>query len=149
MMYARRLSVGLVFVAAAAVAGAAGAAELNVLSVDALEPALKQLAPAYETASKNKLKISYATADVIEKKIADQEDYDVVIVDKKITNKLRLAGRVPGGLIKTVAKKGPDLVYEVSTTNWTEEPLPARTLIEFLTTPKAVEVYKAKGLDPG
>jgi ABC-type molybdate transport system substrate-binding protein len=149
MMNVRRFSAGLVFLAAAVVAGGAGAAELKVLSVDAMKPALQQLAPAFKAASKNTLKIEYATAADIEKKIVGEEDYDIVIVDQAITKKLGGAAKVAAGSIKPVAKKGADQVYDVSTPNWTQKPLEAKALIDFLTTKKAEAVYKAKGLQPG
>jgi ABC-type molybdate transport system substrate-binding protein len=149
MMNVRRLSAGLVFLAAAVVAGGAGAAELKVLSVDAMQPALQELAPAFEAASKNKLKIEYATAAAIEKKIVAEEEYDVVIVDKPITAKLGATAKIAAGLVKAVAKKSPDLVYDASTTNWSQEPLAAKALVDFLAAPKAAEVFKAKGLQPG
>ena len=148
-MYASRWCVGLVFLAAAIAAGGAGAAELKVLSVDAMKPALQELAPAFETASKHKLKIDYATAEAIEKKIDGDEEYDVVIVDHAITSKLIAKAKIAGGLIKGLAKKGPDLVYDVSTTNFSMEPLAAKALVDFLAEPKATEVYKAKGFQPG
>jgi len=79
-----RVAAGLVFLAAATAAGGAGAAELKLISVEALKPALQELAPAFEAASKHKLKVDYGTADAVEKKIAD-EDYDVVILDAPAT----------------------------------------------------------------
>src|SRR5205085_4610556 len=123
-------------------------AELKVLSVDGLQPALQELAPSFETASKNKLKIDYATSAAIEKKIDAEEEYDVVILDHDITSKLIGKAKLAGGLIKPVAKKGADL-YDASTTNFSSEPLAAAALIDFLATPKAAEVYKAKSLQPG
>lgn len=141
MMTARRLTAALLFLTAAVAAGSAGAAELKVLSVDAMKPALQQLAPDLQTAAKEKVAIEYATAAAVEKKINDEESYDIVIVDKAIITKLEKAAKVPGGLIKPLAKD-----YEVGTTNWTEQPLAAKALIDYLAGPKAKEVYKAKGL---
>ena len=148
-MRVRRLTAGLVFLVAAVATANAGAAELKVLSVDAMRPALQQLAPAFEAATKNKLKIDYGTAAAVEKKITDEESYDVVIVDHSITAKLIGAAKIPGGLVKSLAKQNPDKVYDAATTNWTEQPLAAKALIDFLAAPKAAEVYKAKGLQPG
>ena len=148
-MNLKRLAGGIVFLAGLGMAGAAGAAELKVLSVEAMQPALQQLAPEFESASKHKLKIEYAAPAAIEKKIADEDDYDVVIVDKAIAMKMQGAAKIAGGLNKSVAKKDADHVYNASSTNWTQQPLPAKALIDFLSAPKAAEVYKAKGLQPG
>lgn len=132
---------GLVFLAAATAAGNAGAAQLKVLAVDAMKPALQQLAPAFEAASKNKLKIDYAAPAAIEKKMTAEEPYDVVIVDKAATTKMIVSAKLAGGVSEALAKD-----YVASSTNWTEEPLAVKALVDFLTSPKAKEVYKAKGL---
>ncbi len=149
MISIRQLTAGILFLAGAGVANDAGAVELKVLSVEAMRPALQQLAPAFEAVSKNKLKIDYATAAAIEKKIADEEEYDIVIVDNAITKKLDAAAKIAGGSTTALAKQSPDLSYDVSTTNWTQQPLADKELIKFLTAPKAAEVYKAKGMQPG
>jgi len=139
----------VLFVAIAALAGKAGAAELKLLSVEAMKPALQELVPAFESSAKHKLKIDYATAADIEKKVSAAEEYDVVIVDKPITNKLIAEAKVAGGVVKSLAKQN-EQVYDISTTNWTDEPLAAAALVNFLSAPKAADVYKAKGLQqPG
>ena len=135
----------LVFVAIAAMAGQAGAAELKLLSVEAMKPALQELAPAFEASAKHKIKVEYASATDIEKKVSAAEEYDAVIVDDTITKKLAAEAKVAGGLIKSLAKHD-NQVYDVSTTNWTDEPLAAKALVDFLAGPKAADVYKAKGL---
>lgn len=140
-MRVRRLTAGFLFLAAAVAAGGASAAELKVLAVEAMKPALQQLAPALQTAAKEKVEIEYATAAAIEKKMNDEEAYDVVILDKAGTTKLIGAAKLAGGLVETLAKD-----YQASSTNWTEQPLPTKALIDFLAGPKAKEVYKAKGL---
>jgi ABC-type molybdate transport system substrate-binding protein len=148
-MSMRGLTAGIVFLAAAAVAADAGAAELTVLSVEVMRPALQELGKEFEASSKHKLKIEYATAAAIEKKIDSEEEYDIVIVDAAITKKLDGAAKVAGGSTKEIAKQGPDHSYDVSTTNWTQQPHADKELIDFLTAPKAAEVYKAKGMQPG
>ena len=147
-MIAIRLTAALLFLGAAAMAGEAGAAELKLLSSEAMKPALQELAPAYEAASKNKLKIEYGAPEAVEKKIDSQEEYDVVILDKPRVDKLYSAAKVAGGSMKPVAKQGAD-TYIAASPNTTEQPLPAMALIDFLHGPKAIEVYKAKGLQPG
>lgn len=136
-----RLTAAFLFLAAAVAAGNAGAAELKVLSVDTMKPALQQLAPALEAASKSKLKIEYASAAAIEKKMTAEEPYDVVIVDTATTKKLIGSAKLAGGLSEPLAKD-----YVGSSTNWTEQPLAVKATIDYLTGPKAKEVYKAKGL---
>ena len=60
-MIVMRLTAALLFLGA--IAGQAGAAEVKLLSVEAMKPALQELAPAFETASKHKLKIEYGTPE--------------------------------------------------------------------------------------
>ena len=143
-----RLTAGMVFLATAAAAGNAGAAELKLIIVEAFKPALQELAPAFEAESKHKLKIEYGTPEVVEKKVAGDDDYDVIIIDKPRMDKLNRAATVAGGSMKEVVKHGAD-TYIAATPNTTQEPLPAVALINFLRSPKAVEVYKAKGMQPG
>jgi ABC-type molybdate transport system substrate-binding protein len=140
-----RFAAAILFVGATAVAGNADAAELKLLSVEAMKPALQELAPAFEAASKHKLKIEYGTPDAVEKKAAGDDDYDVVILDKPRMDKLNSAANVAGGSMKEVAKHGADS-FIAATPNSTQEPLAAASLIEFLHGPKAAEVYKAKGI---
>ncbi|HKS88623.1 MAG TPA: substrate-binding domain-containing protein [Stellaceae bacterium] len=147
MMNALKLA-GIAFAGAALAAGGAGAAELKVLSVDAMKPALQQLAPSFEKASKEKVKIDYASAADVEKKINAEEEYDVVIADKKATDEFNKTAKIAGGLVKPLAKKGSDVI-EASSTNWTQQPGAAKALIDFLAAPQAAAVYKEKGLQPG
>jgi ABC-type molybdate transport system substrate-binding protein len=142
-----RLAAGVLFLGAT-VGANAGAAELRVLSVEALKPALQELAPAFESASKHKLKIEYGTPDAVEKKVKGDEDYDVVILDKPHMDKLNSAADIAGGSMKEVVKHGSDS-FIAATPNSTQQPLPAAALIDFLHSAKAVEVYKAKGLQSG
>jgi ABC-type molybdate transport system substrate-binding protein len=144
-----RFTAGMLFLATAAAASNAGAAELKLIIVEAFKPALQELAPAFEAESKHKLKIEYGTPDAVAKKVAGDDDYDVVIIDKPRMNKLRLAATVVGGSMKDVVKQGAD-TYVAATPNTTQEPMPAVALINFLRSPKAAEVYKAKGMQqPG
>src|ERR1044071_7374358 len=73
MMTLVRVMAGVVFFGAAVLAGTAGAAELKLLTVDAMKPALQELAPAFEAASKHKLKVEYAAPDAAEKKIVSAD----------------------------------------------------------------------------
>jgi ABC-type molybdate transport system substrate-binding protein len=148
-MIVARMSAGLLFLGAVAMATGAGAAELKLLSVEAMKPALQELASAFEADSKHKVKIEYAPPDAVEKKISGEHEYDVVILDKTRMDKLGRAAIVVGGSMKSVAKQGADTVYVAATSNSTEEPVPAMGLINFLMGPKAAPVYKAKGLEPG
>jgi molybdate transport system substrate-binding protein len=45
--------------------------------------------------------------------------------------------------------QSPDLVYLAASPMASEQPVPAKALIDFLATPAAKAVYKAKGMEPG
>jgi molybdate transport system substrate-binding protein len=44
--------------------------------------------------------------------------------------------------------QSPDLVYMAGSPTASEQPLPAKSLIDFLAAPAAARVYKANGMDP-
>jgi ABC-type molybdate transport system substrate-binding protein len=141
-----RLATGILFLAGAFVTADADAAELKLLSVDTLKPALAELQKSFEASSKDKLKIDYASSADVEKKITAEEEYDLVIVDKPISDKLDKSAKIAGGSIKTVTKQG-DKAFTISVTNFTQEPRAAQEVIKFLESAKAKEVYKAKGME--
>jgi len=143
-----RLLTGAVLLIGGIVSANAGAAELKVLSPEAMKPALQELAAAFEKESGNKIKIDYAPVEAIQKKVSDEEDYDVVIMDQKATTAMTQKAKVVGGSVKQLAKE-KDEVYVASSPMLSEQPVAAQKLIEFLESPKAAEVYKAKGMQPG
>ena len=84
-------------------AAEASAAELKVLSAGAMRAVLQELAPAFETASGHKLKIEYATAGVVEQKVAADDEIDVTIITKPRIDKLVREAKIVGGTMKTLA----------------------------------------------
>lgn len=147
-MRAIRLLTGALFLMGAMTAANAGGVELKVLSAEAMKPALQELTATFEKESGNKVKVEYASLDEVQKKVDDAEDYDVVIIDQKHADDLRKKAKVVGGSIKKLASE-KDQVYVASSPMLTEQPVVAQKLIEFLDSPKAAEVYKAKGMQPG
>jgi ABC-type molybdate transport system substrate-binding protein len=128
-------------------AGAAGAAELKVLSTEAMRATLQELAPAFEAASGHKLVIAFATDGDVEKKVASDETIDIAILTKPGADKLVKNARLVGGTAEVLARgSSPDLVYMVGSSFACDQPLAAKALIDFLTGPAAKKVYEAKGL---
>jgi ABC-type molybdate transport system substrate-binding protein len=129
-------------------AGAAGAAELKVVSTEAMRPMLQELVPAFEAASKNKLVIAYASDADVEKQVSTDDTIDIAIVTKARMDKLIKAARMLTPPASKVLATGasPDLVYVVGSSFFTEQPLAARALVDFLAGPEAKKVYEAKGL---
>jgi molybdate transport system substrate-binding protein len=56
---------------------------------------------------------------------------------------IEIVGPLPAEL------QSPDLVYVAGSPFFSEQPIAAKALIDFLADPKAAAVYKAKGLQPG
>jgi molybdate transport system substrate-binding protein len=54
-----------------------------------------------------------------------------------------IVGALPADL------QSPDLVYMAGSPAASEQPLPAKALIDFLAAPSAAPVYKANGMEPG
>jgi len=127
-------------------AAAAGAAELKVMSTEAMRPMLQELAPAFEKASKNKLVITYASDDSIAQKVVADESIDIAIMTKARLDKLVKAARLLTYPKVLATGASPDLVYAAGSSFFTEQPLAARALMDFLAGPEAKKVYAAKGL---
>src|SRR5215831_16012913 len=104
MMYALRLLAGTVALATSLFAVAASGAELKVLSAGAMRAALQELAPAFEAASGNKLKIEYSTAGDIEKKVDAGDEIDVAILTKPRIDKLVSEAKIVGVSTQTLAR---------------------------------------------
>jgi len=81
----------------------ANAAELKVLSAGAMRAALQELAPAFEATSGHKLKIEFATAGVVEQRVAADDEIDVAILTKPRLEKLVNGAKIVGGTTKTLA----------------------------------------------
>jgi len=79
------------------------AAEVKVLSAGAMRAVLQELAPAFETASGHQLKIEYATAGVVEQKVAADDEIDVAILTRPRVDKLVREAKIVGGTMKTLA----------------------------------------------
>jgi ABC-type molybdate transport system substrate-binding protein len=148
-MRTMRILAGAIVLAAGAWVAQAGAAELKVLSAEAMKPALQDLAPTFEKQSGHKLKIDYSSAGDLEKKLADVDDYDVVIVDKKHSDSMVRSAKLVAGTVKNLAsEKGSDVPFVASAPMLTEQPIAAKALVDFLGGAKAKEEYKAKGMQP-
>jgi ABC-type molybdate transport system substrate-binding protein len=130
--------------------GAAGAAELKVLSTEAMRATLQELAPAFEKASGNKLAIAYASDADVEKTVFADDSIDVAILAKPGADKLVGKARIVGGTTAALTKgASPDAVYVAGSSFACEQPLAAKAFIDFLTTPDAKKVLQAKGLQTG
>jgi molybdate transport system substrate-binding protein len=116
MMRTIRLLAGTLALVTGVLAAEASAAELKVLSAGAMRAVLQELAPAFEAASGNKLKIEYATAGVIEQKVAADDEIDVAILTKPRLDKLVREAKIVSGTAKTLARAQIGLAVKKGTT---------------------------------
>jgi molybdate transport system substrate-binding protein len=94
----RRILHGLIVVAAAcAGAGAAGGAELKVLTAGAFKPVVAALAPVFEGQTGHTVRIENDTAGALARRIGNGEAFDVVVLTPAAMEPLEQAGRVARG----------------------------------------------------
>jgi molybdate transport system substrate-binding protein len=79
------------------VAGAAGAAEITVLSGGAIEPGLKAASAAFEKSSGHTVKITFNTTPQMLKRVAAGDTFDVVIAPPAAVKQFAAAGKVDAG----------------------------------------------------
>jgi molybdate transport system substrate-binding protein len=104
--FARRLAMAgaLLFSSIAAIEGAvAEPADLQVLTSVALTSALDELAPQFERATGNKLKIGYSLIADIKKRIIAGETADVIILSRPAMDDLQKQDKFTPGSIANVA----------------------------------------------
>jgi molybdate transport system substrate-binding protein len=85
-----------------AVAPAAHAAEVKVMSTVALTPTFGELTPKYESSSGNKLSIIYSTIADLKKRIEAGETADVMILSRPVLDGLQTQGKIAQGSIVNV-----------------------------------------------
>ena len=129
--------------------GGASAAELKVASTKEVQAALQELAPEFEKKSGHKLKIEYGTSADVEDKVGKDAELDVAILNKAQADKLVSKAKLVGGTAMTLGKMNPDLIIVAASPTVSDQPLPAKAFIDFLGTPEAKAVLKAKGVEPG
>jgi molybdate transport system substrate-binding protein len=102
---------GLLFsLIAAGEATVADAAEVSVLTSVALTPALDELAPQFERATGNKLKIGYSLIADIRKRMLAGESADVVILSRPVMDELQKQDKFAPGPVVNVAGTAVALV---------------------------------------
>ena len=77
--------------------GAAGAAEITVLSGGAIEPGLKAAAAAFEKSSGHTVKITFNTTPQMRKRVTGGDTFDVVIAPPAAVKEFAEASKVDGG----------------------------------------------------
>ncbi|MDB5804184.1 MAG: molybdenum transporter substrate-binding protein [Betaproteobacteria bacterium] len=86
--------------------GTAGAAEIKVMSSTGVSTVMKDLGPAYEKSSGNKLDISYDTSAIIMERVKKGETADLIILTGPQIEALAKQGKVVAGSRADLARSG-------------------------------------------
>jgi molybdate transport system substrate-binding protein len=87
-------------------AGSAGAAEIKVMSTNALQTALDELGPQFERATGHKLTISYSPSGAVVKRLQGGETTDVAITTQQGADTLVIGGKASADNVTVVARSG-------------------------------------------
>jgi molybdate transport system substrate-binding protein len=127
--------------------GAAGAAEIKVLSTQATEEAYKELVPQFEKASGHKVTTVFTgTLDAL-KRLSSGETYDLLIMARQQIDELSQSGKVVAGSRTDIAKSGVGVAVgkgkpkpDISTVDALKKTLLAAKSIGYSTGPSGIYV---------
>jgi molybdate transport system substrate-binding protein len=133
--------------AALLLSGAAGAAEIKVLSTQATEEAYKELVPQFEKASSHKVTTVFTgTLDAL-KRLSNGETYDLLIMARQQIDELSQSGKVVAGSRTDIAKSGVGVAVgkgkpkpDISTVDALKKTLLAAKSIGYSTGPSGIYV---------
>jgi ABC-type molybdate transport system substrate-binding protein len=139
----------------------AGAAEIKVISSNALKTTLEQLAPGFEKSTGHKLVFIWGAAVPLKAQIEKGAAFDLTVLTTAGVNDLVKQGKLVGATRTALANSGAaELVgpfpgeiqlttsFATAVGTGAQQPEAAKALIEFLAAPAASAVFRAKGLDP-
>lgn len=132
-------------------AGIGRAAEIKVLSADGVRAVMKDLGPKFERASGHKLAVTFAPAGATVKRIQEGETADVVITSSGVDVLLKDGKTAPGD-VAVVARSGRSsapTVFSAVVLAGARDAAASKALVNFLRSPEAAAVIKAKGMRPG
>jgi molybdate transport system substrate-binding protein len=127
--------------------GAAGAAEIKVLSTQATEEAYKELVPQFEKASGHKVTTVFTGTLGAMKRLSDGEAYDLLIMSRQSIDELAQSGKVVAGSRTDIAKSGVGVAVgkgkpkpDISTVDALKKSLLAAKSIGYSTGPSGIYV---------
>jgi molybdate transport system substrate-binding protein len=131
--------------AAALLAGTAGAAEIKVLSTQAPEQAYRELAPQFEKASGHTVTTIFTGTLDVQKRIAAGEAYDLIIMAGPAIDDFIKSGKIVAGSRVDIAKSGVGVAVhagapkpDIGTTEAVKKTLLAAKSIGYSTGPSGV-----------
>jgi molybdate transport system substrate-binding protein len=135
----------MIVAAALLLPGAAGAAEIKVLSTQATEQAYRELAPQFEQASGHKVTTVFTGTLDVQKRIAAGESYDVILMAGPAIEDFIKGGKIVPGSRVDIARSGVGVAVkagaakpDISTTEAVKKTLVAATSIGYSTGPSGV-----------
>jgi len=133
--------------AALLLSGAAGAAEIKVLSTQATEEAYKEMVPQFEKASGHKVTTAFTGTLGVMKRLSDGEAYDLLIMSRQSIDELSQSGKVVAGSRTDIAKSGVGMAVgkgkpkpDISTVDALKKSLLAAKSIGYSTGPSGIYV---------
>jgi len=136
----------LMFLAALLAAAAAQAAEIKVLSSNALKPVLEELVPQFEKSTGHKVRAEFGTAADMKGRIEKREAFDVAILTAPLMDDLAKNKHIAVGSRVDLARSGAGVAAAGSAS--AREPTAALQFLRYLKTPDAAKVIRAKGMEP-
>jgi molybdate transport system substrate-binding protein len=133
--------------AALLLSGAAGAAEIKVLSTQATEEAYKELVPQFEKGSGHKVTTIFTGTLGVMKRLSEGEAYDLLIMSRQSIDELAQTGKVVAGSRTDIAKSGVGVAVgkgkpkpDISTVDALKKSLLAAKSIGYSTGPSGIYV---------
>jgi len=88
------------------------AAEVKVLTAGAFKQVVLALVPAYERKTGNKVIVDNGTTGQLKKRIADGEDFDIVVITPAVVDEMIVSGKVAAGSKTILASVGIGVVVK-------------------------------------
>jgi molybdate transport system substrate-binding protein len=124
------------------------AAEIKVLSADALKPVLEELAPQFEKSTGHRIRAEFAPAADLKARIEKREAFDVAILTTPLMDELAKNSHIAAGSRFDLARSGAG-VFPAAGSASARQPTAALEFLRYLKTPAAAKVIRAKGLVRG
>jgi molybdate transport system substrate-binding protein len=128
-------------------AGMARAADIRVLSVEAVAAAVRPLAAEFAKETSHRIVLTIAAPEIVADKIKANEIHDAVIVAEPAMDQLDKDGIVnPESRVRLAAQR--PTIYEGALMSDGAVPEAAREFVRYLASPDARDKWVAAGLEP-
>src|SRR5687768_16273764 len=111
---------------------------------------MTDLGPKFERASGHKLAVAFSPAGAIVKRLQDGESADVVVTSSGVDALLKDGKTAPGD-VAVIARSGPSsapIVFSAAALGGARNAAASKAFVNFLRSPEAAAVIKAKGMQP-